>query len=290
MGHNFAALPQAARRGSRHVRHVIEIDGRPRDIDIRAMDESLIVWRKMFTAPLSPDNMETADPEYLAAGHADGRFKVFKEFFRKQIRVVGSCMVLAWDGDGVIGKMHFTTREMHEAIGGPECWHAPYCYCVDHDGFAPKLQSFNDDELTRLLTSESRILRVLCFNIGHTDPRWHGQGIAKAMIEYLKQWARERGWKRIEAKSCPDITPTTIVGEWMLRRGTFERLGFSVLEQLQVSVEEASRRLDEIEAFLAGNKDYPGCNEWYARNVDRLAVDPAWRTEYDRDYLMVCEL
>ncbi len=272
------------------MKHTIEIDGECRDIEIKAMDESLIVWRKMFEAPLTADNMETVDPEYLAVGRADGRFKVFEKFFRKQIQMVGSCMILAWDGDGIIGKMHFTTREMHEAIGGPERWNTPTCYCVDHHGFAPKIQSFSDEEVTQLLASPSHTLRILCFNIGHTDPKWHGHGIAKAMVEYLQRWARENSWRRIEARSCPDITPNSVVGDWMLRRGPFERLGFHVVERWSVPTEEASRRLQEIETFLSGTQKYPNWCDWYAQNVSRLAEDSPWRSEYDKNYVMAYEV
>jgi GNAT superfamily N-acetyltransferase len=264
------------------VRHTISIDGQERAIDIRAMGEEFIVYCKMFEAPLTPQNVRNPEPDEPAY--------VVQEFFRKQIQIVGSCMVLACDGDGVVGKMHFTTREMHEAIGGPENWDAPHCYCVDHPGFAPKIQTLREDELQRLLASESRTLRVLCFNVGHTDPRWHGLGIATAMVEYLKQWAREHGWRRIETKSCPDITPTTIIGDWMLRRGPLERRAFRVVEETQVLPPEASRRLEEIEAFLSGSKEVPQWGGWYAENVQRLSSDPAWRSEYDKEYLMACKL
>lgn len=272
------------------MKHTIEIDGELREIDIRAMDEGFIMWRKMFHAPLTADNMETADPEYLATGRADGRFAVFEEFFRKQIRIVGSCMVLAWDGDGVIGKMHYTTRELHEAIGGPERWSSEACYCVDHDGFAPKLRSLGDRALTQLLRSRSRTLVIVCFNIGHTDPRWHGHGIAKAMVEYLKQWAGENGWRRVEARSCPDITPTSVVGDWMLRRGPFERLGFRVLEELDIPPEETSQRLQQIKFFLSGKGEYPNWCGWYAENVHRLAESTNWKSEYGKDYIMACDV
>ena len=273
------------------MRHIATIDGEPKTIDIRAMDESFIVYRKMFDAPLLPESL--SEPEAGSAAY------VIREFFRRQIRRVGSCMILAWGGDGVIGKMHFTTREMHEAVGGPERYYdAPYCYCPDHPGFAPKLQRYTDEQLDRLLASESRTLRVLCFNVGGRDERWHGKGIATAMVEYLKVWARERGWRRLEAKACSDITPTSIVGDWILRRGPLERLGFTVAEEIQIPPDEAERRLREIDAYLTGTTDHagwsgwydPDSDSWYARNVRRLADDRARRAEYDKDYLMACEL
>lgn len=264
------------------MKHAVTVDGVKRDLDIRAMDESFIVYCKLFSAPMARQD--------LAVPTSGSRDYVVREFFRKQIRIIGSCLVLAWDGDGVIGKMHFTTREMHEAIGGPENWVESFCYCVDHGGFAPKLRTFGDDELDRLLRSESKTLRVLCVNVGHTDPRWHGQGIATAMLEHLKQWARERGWRRIEARSCADITPTTIVGDWMLRRGAFERRGFHVTREIPVPSEEASRRLREIEAFLSGKKEHPEREAWYVGRLRQLASDPVRRSEYDTDYLMACDV
>jgi len=263
------------------VKHTIEIDGGKRVLDIRPMDESFIVYGKLWEAPLIRDQLPEPEP--------DSPEDVIEEFFRKQIRTVGSCLILAWDGDGIVGKMHFTTREIHEAIGGPEMYDSPSCYCVDHEGFAPRVREFSDADLTRLLESPSRTLRVLCFNVGHTDERWHGQGIATALLNCLKEWAPEHGRRRLEARSCPDITPTTIIGSWMLRRGPFERRGFHVAEEMPVSADEAARRLREIEAFLSRRKKYPPFYQWYADNVHRFAADPAWRSEYDKDYLVAWE-
>ncbi len=271
------------------MEHRITIDGHEKVLDIRAMDEGFIVYRKMFTAPLTADNMATADPEYLAEGPAD-RFEVFKQFFRKQIRAIGSCMILAWDGDGVVGKMHFTTREVHEAIGGPERWDSAACYCVDQVGFSERIKQISDEQLTGLLASASRTLRILCFNIGHGDERWHGQGIAKAMVEYLKSWARQRNWRRIEAPSCPDITPTTVVGDWMLRRGALERRGFRVVVEMPAPPKQVQTRLAVVEKLLARKGDTAESADWYVRNVQRFAADPAWRSQIDKDYLMACDL
>lgn len=260
------------------MKHKIVIDGEEKLLDIRPTDESLIVYCKLWEAPLTRDQIpepKPGEPEY-----------VMREFLRKQVQIVGSCLILAWEGDGIIGKMHFTTRELYEALG----W-----YCVDPDPeclgeSVPKIQAFTNGELTRLMRSESRTLRIKCFNVGHLDKRWHGQGIAKAMIECLKEWARDRGWRRIEAESCAEIVPTNIVGPSILRRGALERRGFHLAERIQVSPKEAARRLADIEAYLAGTKEYGHWQKWYADHVHRLAADPAWRSEYDKDYLMACDL
>jgi len=264
------------------MKHTLEIDGEKRILDILPMDEDFVVYGKLWEAPLTRKDLPVPEP-----GTPED---VIEEFFRKQIRSVGSCLVLAWDGDGIVGKMHFTTREVHETIGGPEKYDSPSCYCVDHEGFAPRVRESGDEELTPLLESPSRTLRVLCFNVGHMDERWHGKGIATALLDCLKEWAPQRGWRRLEAVSCPDITPTTTIGSWMFRRGAFERRGFHVAEETVVSAEEAGRRLREIEAFLSGDREHPPWSQWYADNVRRLAADPAWPSDYDKDYLMACDL
>jgi len=215
---------------------------------------------------------------------------VVREFFRRQIQAIGSCMILAWDGDGVVGKMHFTTREMHEATGGPERWDSPICYCVDHHGFAPAIRALSDQDMARLLGSPSRTLRIVCFNIGHSDERYHGQGIAKAMVEYLKHWAGERGWRRLEATSCPDITPPIVLGDWMLRRGTLERRGFRVSAEMPAPPNQAAKCAQVIRDLASGMRDIRTCGPWYARQFPRLLADSSWRRQVDKAYLMACDL
>jgi GNAT superfamily N-acetyltransferase len=272
------------------VKHIVLIEGKKRVLDIRAMDENFIIWRKLITPPLNAMNMKTSDPEYLEQGYTDGRFQVFNEFFRKQIQIIGSCMILAWDGDGVVGKMHFTTREVHAAFNGPEQWDAETCYCVDHDGFAPAIQSFSDEDLTHLMKSPSRILRILCFNIGHTNPKWHGQGIAKVMVNYLQKWAYEHNWLGIEIQSCPDIVPPSVIGDWMLRRGALEHLGFRIIREFQTPADEAHLRLQQINSFRAGYRNFPKWCDWYSKNVHRFTQDEKWKTDYDKNYIMMCDV
>ena len=274
------------------MRHTITIDGERRDIDIRAMDESFIMYDKLWKAPLKRGALPKPAPG--TTGH------VIQEFFRKQIRTIGSCLILAWDGDGLVGKMHFTTRELAEAIGGggPE----PGGYCVDPyptlgGCFVRKLQAFSDEELERLLRSESRTLRIVCFNIANRDARYHGQGIATALIEYLKHWAKDRGWQRLEMRTCPDVVPAMaavdwIAGPWILRRGPLERRGFRVLEEIPKGAEEVERRQRAIaEISRAKSEECPEHDMlWHLESFHRIYADERQRSQYDRDYLMVCDL
>jgi GNAT superfamily N-acetyltransferase len=190
----------------------------------------------------------------------------------------------------VIGKMRFTTREMWDAVRQAGGW-----ICVDNNLTAPALRKFADEQLDRLLASQSRALWISCFNIGHSDARYQGQGIAKAMVEFLKQWARERGWRRLEACSVPDVVPEAALGGHVLRRGAWERRGFHIQEETRASARDAAARRDAIERIVSGRL-WPA-DHWYmksgqhdARKVKELAGATAWQDEYDKDYVMAFDL
>jgi GNAT superfamily N-acetyltransferase len=253
------------------------------------MDEDFIVYRKMYVPPLTRENISEINPgdwrEHLEEFERAGWHQVILAFLRRQIRALGSCAILGWEGNGVVAMMHFTTAEMYDAFRARRS-----CYCVESRSMPAVIESLEDQELAELLKSPSRALRMVCFNVGRDDQRYHGQGIATAMIECLKQWARARGWRRILADSCPDITPPTIVGAHLLRRGALERRGFRVLENSLVPPEQAQARLREIETYANGGKEHPGATDWYVRSFRRLYADLAWRSEYDLDHLMACDL
>jgi len=250
------------------MRHTIRFDGELRVIDIRLMDESFIVFRKMYKPPLTPENIGKINPgdwsEHLERFREKGWQDIIKEFFRKQIRTIGGCGVLAWDREGVIGKMYFTTKELYETFrkGGHFC--VGY-YCVEHEGMPRIIQSLSDEDLDRLLASPSKTLRMGCFNIGHSDERYHGKGIASVMIDLLKRWASERGWKRLETLSYPDVVPRSWAPH-ILRRGALERRGFHVVEESKITAEEMAQRRAYLK--LKGELD----------------------KEFDKEYLMVFDL
>ena len=274
------------------MKHSITIEGEERELDIQAMDESLIMYGKLREAPLRRQDLEPPEPGTAAY--------TIQEFLRRQVRAIGSCLMLAWDGDRLVGKMHFTTRELAEAIGGagPE----PGGYCVDPyptlgGCFAQKLQAFSDGEAEQLLRSESRTLRVVCFNIANLDSRYHGQGIATVLLEYLKQWARERGWQRLEMRTYPDIVPARgpdnwDAGPWVLRRGALERRGFRVLHEITREPEEIDKRRRGIEeASRAEDESWHEPDmRWHLESFRRIYAEEREGSDYDRDYLMVFDL
>jgi len=279
---------------NKSMEHPITIDGQERVIDIRAMDEDFIVYRKMYQAPLTRENIGKINPwdwrEHLEEFRAKGWQKVIEDFFRKHIRAIGSCAVLAWEGEGVIGKMYFTTKEVWAAFRQTGAF-----MCVEHECMPKAILTFTDEQLQTLLASQSRTLRIACFNIGHSDARYQGKGIATAMVEFLKQWGRERGWRWIEAWSVPDVVPEAALGGFILRRSAWERRGFHVKEETRASERDAQVRRDAIERILSGRLWPP--DHWYmksgqhdARKVRELASTTRWQDDYDKDYVVAFDL
>ncbi len=177
------------------MKHSIKIGGLQREIDIRPMGEDFIVYRKMYVVPLTRENISQINPgdwrEHLEEFKRAGWQQVIQAFLLREVRALGSCAMLGWEGNGVVAKMYFTTAEMFDAFkarGG--------CHCLESRSMPAVIESLTDEQVAELLKSPSRSLRILCFNVGHFDQRYHGQGIATAMIECLKAWARERGWRQ----------------------------------------------------------------------------------------------
>ncbi len=255
------------------------------------MDESFIVYRKLYHPPLTPTNIAKINPgdwaDHLTRFQREGWQRCIEAFFRQQIRRIGSCGVLAWDGDGVIGKMYFTTKEVYHRFqgnGDPSVGQ----YCVEHERMPLIIQSIREDELHRLLESPSQTLRIVCFNIGHSETRYQGQGIASQMLILLKAWARSLGWRRLEALAYPDVVPYGAWAPHILRRGALERRGFTVVEKRQLPARVRGQQRAALARYLTetGRRHHTwGYDEAVHRSYDATTMH-----EYHCEYRMAFDL
>lgn len=273
------------------MRHTILVDGRTREIDIRVMDEAFIVYRKLYRPPLTPANIGSINPgdwaEHLERFQREGWQQRIEAFFRQQIRRIGSCGVLAWDGDGVIGKMYFTTKEVFHRFQG-DGYPSVGQYCVEHDSMPRIIQLIEEDELQRLLASPSKTLRIVCFNVGHTETRYQGQGIASQMLALLKAWARSRGWRRLEALAYPDVVPYGAWAPHILRRGALERRGFTVVEERMLPAGVRAQQRAALARYLT---ETGRCHHtWGYDEAVHRSYDAATMHAYHREYRMAFDL
>jgi GNAT superfamily N-acetyltransferase len=147
--------------------------------------------------------------------------------------------------------MYFTTRELYNRFTKGGNSSVGY-YCVEHDRMPLLIQTLSDEELQQLLASPSKTLRIVCFNIGHADVRYQGKGIASAMIELLKEWARDAGWRRLEALAYPDCIPYGAWAPHILRRGALTRRGFYVMGERHVTEQAMNQQRAYLDRYLSG--------------------------------------
>ena len=272
------------------MKHSIKIGGLQREIDIRPMGEDFIVYRKMYVVPLTRENISQINPgdwrEHLEEFKRAGWQQVIQAFLLREVRALGSCAMLGWEGNGVVAKMYFTTAEMFDAFkarGG--------CHCLESRSMPAVIESLTDEQVAELLRSPSRTLRILCFNVGHFDQRYHGQGIATAMIECLKavgpraRLAEDpRGFLsgHHAADGGREIT-CCAAARWSGAGSACSR----------IRSRDRSRRgpvCARSRVTRARRRSIPTGRTWYLRNFPRFYAAVAWRSEYDLDHLMACDL
>ena len=113
---------------------------------------------------------------------------------RARIKDIGSCAILAFDGDQHIGQLQF--RRYAAGARSPTGMWEPL-YWGDFGTHAPVLPA--------------RSLAIFCYHVGQLDdtddrdPRYQGRGIGLALLDHLLVWAAEHGFAAITAKATPPV-------------------------------------------------------------------------------------
>jgi GNAT superfamily N-acetyltransferase len=113
----------------------------------------------------------------------------------KLTELYGSAAILAWEGEKVVGLLRFVPRVVSQMEGG--------------GGFLVTCMQLLSD--------------------------WQRKGVGRAMVEWLKSWAREEGWNAIEATAYQDL-PLVYEITGNAGRSWWEGLGFQVRESLEEEV------------------------------------------------------
>jgi hypothetical protein len=211
-------------------------------IVIEPMTEGLILWRCLHGGPLSCATIE-AWP-----GDSQVDFARYRERNRRLLvkltRVYGACAIVARDGEDVVGMIRFYPREVWDMEGAGEL-----CMQQDHP-FGP-VDDFADADFPTLEEMVNKTLVVHCMMAGSPQQEknpYQRKGIGSRMVKVLIQWAKARGWERIEVDAFEEIP---IIYELSGSAGhTFwKKLGFEVADRYPHQyLQERNEFVEKLEA------------------------------------------
>ncbi len=189
------------------------------NIVIRPMTSDMILWRCLHNGPLTAASVERP-PQGQGMDWALHR-ETNVPLLQKLIDTYGTCAMLAWDGDAVVGFVRFYPKvvaQMEEA--GQLCLQQSW-----PNGPSAKLAEQPFPPKERLA---DKTLMVHCLMTGspknESNP-YQRVGLGTALTKALLAWARAQGWDRIEATAYEDVDAVyRITGQ--AGREFWERLGF----------------------------------------------------------------
>jgi GNAT superfamily N-acetyltransferase len=196
-------------------------------IVIRPMTEDLILWRCLHSGPLSRVNLDQPAPnpqvpwEQIRARNLP--------LLTRLTRLYGSCAMLAWDGDRVVGFLRFYPRVVAEVpLAGGLCLQQ-----LSPNGPSGDLA---EAELPPFEALTDRTLAVHCLMTGspqQAENPYQRVGLGGRLVQALVAWATDYGWTAIEATAYQDLEAIyQITGQ--AGRRFWERQGFEVVDTLRM--------------------------------------------------------
>ncbi len=203
------------------------------DVVIKPMDRGFMLWRCLHHGGLSTGSIDSGFPE----GFDGSRYRAVNvPFLEKLIDTYGSCAILAWAGEKVIGSLRFYPNWMFTEDQQGLCMQQEYPY-----GPGEQLLTMDFPALAELT---DKTLRIHCMMAGPSlkegNP-YRRHGLASRMVDVLYDWARCRGWEALEATAYESLD---IVYD------TFGQAGREFWEKLNFRLINA-----EIEPALAGDNE-----------------------------------
>jgi GNAT superfamily N-acetyltransferase len=203
------------------------------DIVIKPMDKGFILWRCLHYGGLSAGSIDSSFPEGWDGNHYRA---INVPVLEKIIDTYGSCAILAWAGEKVIGSLRFYPKWMFGEDQQGLCMQQDYPH-----GPGEQLLTMDFLALTDLA---GRTLRIHCMMVGPAlkgDNPYRRRGLGSRMVEVLHNWARDRGWGALEATAYESLD---IVYD------TFGQAGREFWEKLNFRLIRT-----EIEPALAGDNE-----------------------------------
>lgn len=204
------------------------------DVVFKPMTEDFMLWRCLHGGPLSKRSIDAPTED------SQGAFKYRSQnttLIRKLIQTYGSCAILAWDQDEVVGFVRFYPKIIEEMNEGGHL-------CLLQDFPSGPSEELVQADLPNFDEIADKTLAINCMMTGSPltkDNPYQRKGLGTRLIKALIEWARAEGWQAIEADAYHDL-PLFFEITGNAGRLWWERLGFEV-----VSIGEERAMKDESE-------------------------------------------
>ena len=157
-------------------------------------------------------------------------WQVFRDrnvpLLRRIIDVYGSCAMLAWDGERVVGFLRFYPKALSTMAEAGQM-------CLQQAFPAGPTERLVEQQWPSQEELADKSLSVHCLMTGSPSQEenpYQRKGLGTSLVHELVHWARDNGWERIETVAYEDLPVLyEITGSAGL---TFwEKLGFEVVEK-----------------------------------------------------------
>ena len=163
-------------------------------IEIKEMDDDYVLDHCPLYAPVDPLHLPKLNwPRYLGERTKEIR----RKFFREVRGRYGNCVLFAWDEGKIVGFLIFLPKLVARRLG---------------------LITLPDDTVAE---------KTLVFTCMQLLEKYQRKGLGTKLVEGLIDWARKRGWKRIEVHDLgKGVKDEDWRWGWALPK--WERMGFKV--------------------------------------------------------------
>lgn len=235
------------------------------EIVIEMMTRDFILWRCLHSGPLSID---TIDRWASDAKMPWARYRARnKALIAKLMQTYGACAVLARCGNNIVGQLRFYPKAVWEMEGAG-------FLCLQQDFPSGPSDDFSELVFPPPEELEDRTLKVHCLMIispNEKDNLYQRRGIGTRMARRLIEWAKENGWKRIEADAFEDL-PIIYQITGSAGRTFWEKLGFHVADR---SLHPRLREHDEFVRKLEDQATRAGIDTEKAKDCIIMRLDLA---------------
>ena len=212
------------------------------NVTIKPMTEDFVLWRCLHGGPLDVEAIDAPDPHPKVDWAVHNAINL--PLLSKLTQTYGTCAMLAWDGNQVVGYVRFYPKVISAM---PEAGHM----CLQQvfpNGPSPQLI---EAEFAPLGEIQDKTLAVHCLMTGspqQTENPYQRKGLGTRLVRAMVDWATENGWDAIEATAYVDL-PLFYEVTGNAGRHWWERLGFEV-----VSADEEPA-MDDEDGFVRAAKE-----------------------------------